>query len=64
MPFYGIALTEGTAPWEVVVPKSRGANLRRDPPGLVPLRTWASHPIMSRHGEPCRGASSPLPPGT
>jgi hypothetical protein len=24
------------------------ANLRRDPPGLVHLRTWASHPIMSR----------------
>src|SRR5215472_1378905 len=24
------------------------ANLRRDPPGLVPLRTWASHPIVSR----------------
>ena len=40
------------------------ANLRRDPPGLVPLGTWASHPIVSRHGEPCRGTSSPLPPGT
>ena len=40
------------------------ANLRRDPPGLVPLRTWASHPIRSSRGEPRCGTSFPLPPGT
>src|SRR5204863_9131705 len=35
-------------PGKTVVPKSRARQLAERPPGLVRLRTWASHPIMSR----------------
>jgi hypothetical protein len=51
------------------VPESRGTEVTSkqtggETPGLAPCGTWASRPIMSRGCEPCRGTSSPLPPGT
>ena len=49
VPCYGIALTEGhSTPGKTVVPKSRASKPAERPPRLVLLRTWASHPIMSR----------------
>ena len=43
-----IASRKDTAPGKTVVPKSRATKLTESRPGLVVLRTWASHPIMSR----------------
>jgi hypothetical protein len=46
VPRYRIARRTGH-PGKTVVPKSRASKLAERPPGLVHLRTWASHPIMS-----------------